>query len=84
MRGYILSFEAILSAILVFLLLAFVFLPLPTTYSITSYVAANDRVVALLESCFPAGDCVPQSNRCIDYRHVFTPSGELIPVCVPP
>ena len=83
MRGYLLSFEAILAALLVFLLFTLVFIPQPSTYSVTKYIAANDRIIAKLESCFPRGDCVPNSSECVDYRRVFTSGGELLRVCVP-
>lgn len=86
MRGYWLTAEAILSAFLVFLLLVVLFLPSPSTYSVTRYVEQNDRVIAQLESCFPDGDCVfpISADSCVDYRHVFTRTGELRRVCVPP
>ena len=86
MRGYWLTAEAVLSAFLVFLLLVVLFLPLPTTYSVTRYVEQNDRIIAQLESCFSSGDCVSSvsASECVDYRHVLTRTGELRQVCVPP
>ncbi len=86
MRGYWLTAEAVLSAFLVFLLLVVLFLPMPSTYSVTRYVEQNDRILAQLESCFPTGDCVstPPTHSCVDYRHVLTRAGELRRICVPP
>lgn len=86
MRGFLISFEALLSLLLLAIFLMEFFVPIPNTASIASFLELNDRFTAFLE----AGQTPPfpeyrGDDDCVAIRYlpeVQATTISITPICI--
>ena len=86
MRGFLISFEALLSLLILTAFLLEFFIPFPNTFSILRFVELNDRFTASLEAgIVPNFPEYAEGMDCLSIRYrpeIHGTAVSIIPVCI--